>query len=657
MITVTMAGSIGSGNALVAGALSFAGVDQNSPIDAFTSSIVTGTHSSHTGSVATVTPNAWLVDTIMAGGTTGSPAGSQTPAWATYNAGFGGASYRGPIPSTGPASASWTFGSSGAASSQIVVALRPALTTGLDLTPPTVSITIPAAGSTISNKAVLSANATDNSNVGSVRFQVDGSSVGPPLLNPPYTMTFDAAAFSDGTHTITAIATDTSNNSASTSVSVRINNTTRPNIVLILSDDQRWDTMQYMPLTASLLANETVQFDNALVTTPDCCPSRSSILTGLYSHNTGVLESYGAVNAGAPAFNPTSTIATWLKYSGYQTGLFGKYLNAYFVVAPAVPPGWDEFHAFVKNVISNNDGDFYYNYQLNDNGVLNNFGNSPQDYSTRVLGAKVSNFIASVPANQPLFLYFAPYGPHDPETPDPVDIGSYTGISPWRPPSYNEADLSNKPAWLQSFPLLTPTTMAAGDQFRQSPIETLQSVDRAVANVITQLMQTGRWNNTVLVFMSDNGLGWGEHRMVNAKFAVYEESVRVPMWVRVPGASSRHDANIVANIDIAPTFASYAGVIPATRVNGLDMGPLITNAFAPWRSSLLLEYLGVSAGPARRFQAVRTSRYVYSELLSGERELYDLQNDPYELTNVYADPAYAAVIPGLAAQLAALKNQ
>ena len=656
-ITVTMTASIGNGNALVAGGTSFSGVSQSSPIDAFMNSIVTGTHSVHATSLTIVTANAWLVDTVMAGGNTGAPASPQIQEWATYNGGFGGGSYKGPLPA-GSASMSWNLASNGAASSQIVVALKPASSTSVDITPPVISIANPLSGSTISNTITLSANATDNVSVGSVQFQIDGSNLGPALTSAPYGLNFDTTAFSEGAHTITAVAKDSSNNTAGASVLVTINNTNRPNIVLILSDDQRWDTMQYMPLTTALLNAETIKFDNFFVTTPDCCPSRASILTGLYSHNTGVYESYGATHAGAAAFNASSTIATWLKNTGYHTGLFGKYLNAYYAISPALPPGWDEFHAFVKNNITQTDSDFYYNYQLNDNGTLTNYGSAPADYSTTVLGGKVSNFIAATPGNQPLFLYFTPYGPHDPEEPDPQDIGSYAGIPPFRPPSFNEADLSKKPSWIQGFPLLDATAIANADKFRQDQIETLQSVDRSVANIIGQLKQTGRWNNTILIFMSDNGLGWGEHRMVNAKFAVYEESVRVPMWIRVPGAVPRNESSIAANIDIAPTLASYAGVPVPMPINGLALARLINDPSAAWRSNLLLEYLGVSVGGGnRRFQAVRTSRYVYSELFTGERELYDLQNDPYELNNVYSDPAYTSIIPGLQAQLAVLKAQ
>ncbi len=523
-----------------------------------------------------------------------------------------------------------------------------------DTTPPVVTMTNPVSGWTVSDTITLSATATDNVAVASVRFSVDGTNIGSTLFSAPYNVALDTTTLIDGTHTITAVAADTSNNAASTTVSVIVNNTNRPNIVLILDDDQRWDQMSYLPLTSAALANDTVQFDNAFVTTPDCCPSRASILTGLYAHNHGVLQDY-LPSGGATVFNPASTIATWLQSSGYRTGLYGKYLNAYRPGA-AVPPGWSEFHGIAGNNVGSDDN-LYYNYYVNDDGIVNFHGTAVSDYSTTVFGTGAVNFINSTPLGTPLYLEFTPFGPHAPATPDNQDIGSFAGVTPYRPPSFNEADVSDKPLWVQNLPLMNATAIAQNDQLHENQLETLQSVDRAAANIITALQQTGRWNNTILVFMSDNGLSLGEHRMVDAKFTVYEESVRVPFWVRVPGIQPRHEANIVANIDLAPTFAQYAGLTPPAKVNGVSFVNLINNPQSPWRTNILLEYIAPTIAANQDFQAVRTANYVYSELSSGERELYDLQADPYELNNVYSDPAYASIIPGLQAQLANLKTQ
>jgi arylsulfatase A-like enzyme/chitodextrinase len=526
-----------------------------------------------------------------------------------------------------------------------------------DTTPPVVAIATPMPGSSLSAISTIIATATDNAGVAGVQFLVDGAAAGPEDTTAPYSLALDTTALPDGSHTISARARDTSGNLAtSAAASYTVNNSSRPDIVFILTDDERYDLMGFMPLTTALLSNETVKFDNALVTTSDCCPSRSSILTGLYSHNTGVLQDY-APNGGATVFSGNSTIATWLRSTGYRTGIFGKYLNQYYNVAPAMPPGWDEFNVFVKNTITNNDGDYYHNYQLNQNGTIVAYGNTAADYSTDMLAAKVVQMINTTPAGRPLFVYFTPYGPHDPAVPATQDAGKFSSFAVPRPPSYNEADVSDKPAWLRNMPLLTQSQINSADAFARSQLETLQSVDRAVSSVITALQQTGRWHKTLLIFMSDNGLFWGEHRMWNTKFVGYEESIRVPLWVRAPGLAARHDPKIVANIDLAPTIAQWAGVIPPSKVNGMSFVNLLSNPNAAWRSEILIEYLGPTINSSMAFQAVRTSRYFYAEYKSGDRELYDLAQDPFQLTNVINDPAYAQQIPVLRNLLTNLKAQ
>jgi N-acetylglucosamine-6-sulfatase len=519
-----------------------------------------------------------------------------------------------------------------------------------DTTPPTVSLTYPVSGQTISNNITLTANTADNVAVAGVQFKIDGINSGAQVNSAPYALSLDTTTLSDGSHTITAQARDTSNNTAvSAPVTVTVNNRNRPNIALIVDDDQRWDTMNYMPIITSIMSPESVKFDNFFVSTPLCCPSRSSILTGLFSHNTGVLQNFSP-NGGATVFNDSQTIAVWLKNSGYRTALIGKYLNDYSKLSPYIPPGWDNFQAFLY------EDTIYYNYVINNNGVIESYGSSPTDYSTDVIASKAAQFIFNAPANQPLFLYFTPAGPHSPAKPADIDIGKYAGIAPWRPPSFNETDVSDKPTWIQSLPLLTSTDIASIDSFREGQLETLQSVDRAVKSVWDALASTGRLNNTIVIFLSDNGLSWGEHRLVNSKECPYEECIRVPMWIRTPGGQSRDDPHLVENIDLAPTITDFAGVIPtSSKINGVSFRPLLTNPNAPWRSEIFLEELG-TASTTTTFQAVRNSQYIYIEYANGDRELYDLLADPYQLQNVYADPNYASVLPVMQALLTNLKN-
>ena len=221
-------------------------------------------------------------------------------------------------------------------------------------------------------------------------------------------------------------------------------------MLLIVTDDQRWDTLDAMPVVQRELVSRGVTFSHSFVSNPLCCPSRASILTGNYSHTTGVYRQttpYGAF----PSFHDASTLATWMHDAGYRTGLFGKYIDAYQSDAlnGYVPPGWDRWVAFVHSG--------YYTYGLTVDGEPEFHGEDPStDYSTTVLGDAAERFILSAPEDQPLFAEFAPAAPHDPATPEPTFDGSFRDIAKWRPPSYDEADVSDKPAYMQALPRLTP---------------------------------------------------------------------------------------------------------------------------------------------------------------------------------------------------------
>ena len=306
----------------------------------------------------------------------------------------------------------------------------------------------------------------------------------------------------------------------------------RPNIVLILSDDQRFDTIglthsrdgitPVMPTVLSEIVGKGVSFDNSFVTTALCAPSRSSLLSGKYSHTTGVHDNGGS-DGGFQAFNDASTVAVWMKAAGYHTGLYGKYINGYNQAAPYIPPGWDEWHAF-KNVA-------YFNYTLEDNGSEVAYGSADTDYSTDVLRDLAVQFIQDSAGQQPFFLYFAPKAPHAPATPAPRHAGSFSGIPPWRPPNYNEADVSDKPAWLQAIAPWGATKQANTDAFDQKQLESLQAVDEAVAALLQALQDIGELDNTLVIYASDNGYSWGSHRW-EPKQCPYEECMRVPLAIR-----------------------------------------------------------------------------------------------------------------------------
>lgn len=408
-----------------------------------------------------------------------------------------------------------------------------------------------------------------------------------------------------------------------------------PNIVLILTDDQRWDTLWAMPRVHALLASKGVTFANAFSVNPVCCPSRTSILTGGYSHTTRVYtnevnQPYG----GFDAFDDRVTIATALQEAGYRTGLMGKYLNGYG--NEYVPPGWDRWFA------TYDDGGFY-DYTATDDGRIDRYGSRPAAYGTDLLADKAISFIEDTHPDQPLFLYFAPHAPHHPATPAPGDENSFGQLPKWRPPSYDEPLVGDKPEYLRARSL-GPIEGARIDAFRLNQYRSLMSVDRAVGRLVSALDTSGRLENTMIVYASDNGMLWGEHRWAS-KNVPYEESIRVPLIVRydaLTGGEPRTDEHIALNIDLAPTFVGLAGTwLP--DVDGMSLVPLLSAKPAEWRTDFLVEHLNLGVGGPPTFCAVRNERYKLVRYGTGERELYDLHVDPLELRNRYDVPKYRPV--------------
>ncbi len=425
-----------------------------------------------------------------------------------------------------------------------------------------------------------------------------------------------------------------------------------PNVVVILTDDQRWDTLWAMPTVQSELVGRGVTFSNAFVVNPTCCPSRASFLTGQFSHTTGVYRNRAPFGAFA-SFDDATTVATALHGGGYRTGLFGKYLNYYEQDdAGYVPPGWDRWVAFVSQ---HGNGD-YFGYDVTVNGSVVHYGGAPADYSTDVLAGYAASFIQSTPAATPLFLWLALKAPHGPMTPAPQYANAFSDLPPWRPPSYNEADVSDKPAYVRATPKLDSTARAELDETRLDQYRTLLSADDAVRVVLDQLAGTGRLSNTLLVFASDNGYLWGEHRW-EGKQVPWEESLRIPLVIRYDalGLAARTESRMALNVDLAPTVAALAGVtLPGTE--GRSLVPLLRNDPVRWRSDFLVEHLvdDQAEQVVPTYCAVRNGRYLYASYTTGEEELYDLRTDPFELQNVSSDAGYHPVLVSLRARLNAL---
>jgi N-acetylglucosamine-6-sulfatase len=409
-----------------------------------------------------------------------------------------------------------------------------------------------------------------------------------------------------------------------------------PNVVFIVTDDMRLDQLWAMPVVTSRLAAHGITFTNAFVPNPWCCPSRASILTGTYSH-TNLVYRNAPPYGGYASFRAASTLATWLHDAGYHTGLVGKYLNGY---RTGIPPGWDEWHAFSGG--ASNEGGAYYDYDLVDDGVLTRRGRRASDYSTDVLADRAETFIRDAPAAEPLFLYFTPFAPHGPSTPADRHATAFSsiGFTP-RPPSFNEPDVSDKPAYIRMKPSLTGEEVRAVDTGRRKMLRTLLAVDEAVDRVLTALADTGRLGSTLILFSSDNGLLRGEHRWTS-KVVPYEEAIRVPLVIRYDPLTrdGATDGHLVLNVDWAPTVADLAG-IAAPGADGRAMTPLLSGRRPrTWRRAFPIEHLrGGSGDTVPSYCGVRTRTAKYVAYANGEEELYDLVHDPYEVQNLADDGA------------------
>ena len=423
----------------------------------------------------------------------------------------------------------------------------------------------------------------------------------------------------------------------------------RPNIVLILTDDQRWDSLADMPAVQRLLVDRGTTFTNAFTTDPLCCPSRASILTGTYPHTTGVYRNSGR-HGGWDAFREhaeASTIATWLQDAGYRTAMFGKYFNGYRTTE--VPPGWDRIMALISP------GPGYFGYTLNDDGTEVEHGGSPGDYATDVFARGAVEFIRTTPQDQPLFVYFAPSAPHLPALAPPRHDAADVG-TPIRSPAVNEVDVSDKPAYISA---LGPLSLGALDKVTIRRARSLLAVDDAVADLVGALRRAGRLERTLFVFASDNGVALGEHRW-RYKLTPYEESIRIPLVVRYDALKAMPSSinRLALNIDLAPTFAAAAGIAPGSAVEGRSLLPLLRGADRGWRRDFLIENLEFERGNGEpevpTYCGIRTARWKYVRYGTGELELYDVTADPFELENLANVPVRDGVIGRLDARLRVL---
>lgn len=436
-----------------------------------------------------------------------------------------------------------------------------------------------------------------------------------------------------------------------------------PNILFILTDDQDAASVAEMPSVRRLLVAEGTTFNKAFVTTAMCCPSRSSILRGQYAHNHKVLEN-GFPHGGFRRFRKLgredSTVATWLDGAGYHTGYMGKYLNEYgSFKEPSlhVPPGWDDWIGYEGGF---QEEETYDAFKVNLDGEVVR-RDADRRHETDFLHAQAESFIEARGKDEPWFLTVATNAPHSPALASDRNDDTYDDRVMPRTPAFNEADVSDKAAMWRQNPRLKEEPCLNGyrkdfefqclaevDRVWRDRMESLQDVDDMVEGLVGTLRQKAFLDNTYVVFSSDNGYAMYDNR-IYSKGAPYERSHKVPLIVRGPSVDAgRADNHLVANIDLAPTFASWAGADAPAFVDGRDVTPLLADPKAPWRTRLLFEhYLG-----EQDYDAVRTrDDRVYIEYpRTNETEYYDLTKDPHQLDARTTSPS------GLKSQLQRLKD-
>ncbi len=419
-----------------------------------------------------------------------------------------------------------------------------------------------------------------------------------------------------------------------------------PNVVIILTDNIRPDDLRVMTKTQALFSTGTT-FRNMFLARP----SRATFLTGQYPHN------HGVITGGYNKLNHTNTLPVWLQAAGYYTSHIGKYLNGYGADTPKtlVPPGWTNWQGLVDFTTFK-----MYDYTINDNGTLVNYGTATEDYQTDVLADRAAETIDEAAlSGQPFFLSIATLAPHREQNgvgprPAPRHLGAFGNEPLPKPPSFNESDVSDKPSFIRKLPRLSSSQIRNITRSYRDRLASLLAVDDLVERVVDQLSAAGVLDNTVLIFTSDNGWFMGEHRIASGHNQVYEEAIRVPLLIRSGSGGSGATTNqFVSNVDLAPTIVDLANATAGLPMDGQSLVPWVSNPGNVTARTLLIEAPG--------FKAVRNRNYVYVEHNSGARELYDMRQgttnyDPYQLRSRHAASGYSQARSQLATKLNQLRN-
>jgi N-acetylglucosamine-6-sulfatase len=448
----------------------------------------------------------------------------------------------------------------------------------------------------------------------------------------------------------------------------------KPNIVFILTDDLSWNLIndRFAPHVVALQRRGET-FNHYFVADSLCCPSRSTIFTGLFPHDTQVFTNL-APDGGYQKFQSerlgSKTYPLAIQRRGYRTSMLGKYLNGYGdpVITSStgpIPPGWSDWH------VSNHTGYAEFNYDLNDNGRVNHYGGAvggcgvtgkPDNYGVDVLGADSRSFI-NRSKRKPFAIEVATFAPHAPYIPAPRNACDFPGLTEPRDPSF-DANNVKAPAWLGQRKPLTPAQIARIDQSFRMRAQSVEPVDKLLADVEATLAADRIADNTYIVFSSDNGYHMGQHRLLRGKQTAFDTDIRVPLIVAGPGVPHGKVVQQVAqNIDLYPTFVQLAGGVARRPIDGHSLLALLhpSKVRPAWRTVALVEHHGKTnpsdpdfedgkrGGNPTTYEAIRISSkhlprfkgpveavYVEYRDAARETEYYDIRKDPFERDNIAA---------------------
>jgi N-acetylglucosamine-6-sulfatase len=394
----------------------------------------------------------------------------------------------------------------------------------------------------------------------------------------------------------------------------------RPNVLLIISDDQHYGSMlPSMPIAHKQIFERGISFEKAYITTPACCPSRSSILTGQYASRHAAKGNFYSLTK--------PTIANLLQDAGYYTALVGKYLNSW---DGSARPEYDYW------AVRPGGSAKYFDPKINVNGSWQ----QPTGYSTDIFESHARRAIRlSKEREKPFFLVFAPHAPHSPATPQRKFRARFRTLELPRPPSFFNTDDSLKPQWVREARKGQRGHEKQLEDFYRDQMRTLVSVDRSIGNILTEIREQGSIGSTIIIYLSDNGLMLGQHGIAG-KDCAYEAAVHVPFAIRYDalGISPRRDTSgLVANIDLAPTISALTGVPIPWQVDGQSLVSLLNAENPQFRSALLLEGWR-NNGVRVPFYALHTGDKKFIMSANDISEFYDLHKDPYELHNLAYKP-------------------